>query len=137
MYQRCIDRVDRQRIEKLELFDEFEEWHLIQGHYCLVLALKSASPSATTGASADDSVTTQTEVPVSTDDSLPTSTADTQRPATADTATETETETNNEVPGILSTFETAVQNFFSPKRVLPPAVRKLGVMQSTSTATTS
>jgi tRNA wybutosine-synthesizing protein 4 len=26
------------RIEKLEIFDELEEWHLIQSHYCLVAA---------------------------------------------------------------------------------------------------
>lgn len=27
---RCIDPADRRRIERLEIFDEFEEWHLIQ-----------------------------------------------------------------------------------------------------------
>lgn len=26
----CIDPADRRRIERLEIFDEFEEWHLIQ-----------------------------------------------------------------------------------------------------------
>lgn len=26
------------RIETIEMFDEYEEWHLILGHYCIVLA---------------------------------------------------------------------------------------------------
>lgn len=28
--RQCIDPADRRRIERLEIFDEFEEWHLIQ-----------------------------------------------------------------------------------------------------------
>ena len=28
---------EKARIEKLELFDEFEEWALLQSHYCLTL----------------------------------------------------------------------------------------------------
>jgi len=27
------------RVEKIELFDELEEWRLIQAHYCLVIAV--------------------------------------------------------------------------------------------------
>jgi len=42
VYNKCIDPVDRRRIEKLELFDEFEEWRLIQGHYFLAVAIKVA-----------------------------------------------------------------------------------------------
>ncbi|EFN56319.1 hypothetical protein CHLNCDRAFT_22266 [Chlorella variabilis] len=30
VYSRCIDPQDKRRIERLEIFDEFEEWHLIQ-----------------------------------------------------------------------------------------------------------
>lgn len=26
------------RVERLEIFDELEEWHLIQGHYCIAYA---------------------------------------------------------------------------------------------------
>lgn len=26
-------------MEKIELFDELEEWYLIQAHYCLVIAV--------------------------------------------------------------------------------------------------
>ena len=32
---------DRTRIEKLEMFDEFEEWELLQGHYCICLAQRA------------------------------------------------------------------------------------------------
>lgn len=35
---RVLDRDEVKRIERLELFDEFEEWHLIQSHYCICLA---------------------------------------------------------------------------------------------------
>ena len=31
---------ERTRIEKLEMFDEFEEWELLLGHYCLTLAAR-------------------------------------------------------------------------------------------------
>lgn len=34
---------ERTRIEKLEMFDEWEEWNLLQGHYCLTLATRSSS----------------------------------------------------------------------------------------------
>ncbi|KAM9996031.1 hypothetical protein ACTFIY_002223 [Dictyostelium cf. discoideum] len=42
------DFINKNRIketEKLEIFDEFEEWDLIQGHYVYVFAMKSNSPS--------------------------------------------------------------------------------------------
>jgi len=38
IYYKCIDKEDLKRAEKLEIFDEFEEWHMMQGHYCIVLA---------------------------------------------------------------------------------------------------
>jgi len=39
VYYTFLNAEDRQRAEKLELFDELEEWHLIQGHYCLTMAV--------------------------------------------------------------------------------------------------
>jgi hypothetical protein len=30
-----LDETERERIEKLEIFDEFEEWDLLQTHYCI------------------------------------------------------------------------------------------------------
>lgn len=35
IYNQHIDAKDRRRIERLELFDEFEEWHILQEHYCI------------------------------------------------------------------------------------------------------
>lgn len=35
IYNQHIDLQDRRRIERLELFDEFEEWHILQEHYCI------------------------------------------------------------------------------------------------------
>eukprot|EP00250_Pteridium_aquilinum_P024477 c2912_g1_i1 orf=306-1325(-) len=35
IYNQHIDARDRRRIERLELFDEFEEWHILQEHYCI------------------------------------------------------------------------------------------------------
>lgn len=34
-----LDREDLRRIERLEIFDEFEEWILIQQHYALTVAV--------------------------------------------------------------------------------------------------
>lgn len=39
VYSKVIPSSDVQRIEKLELFDEFEEWHLIQAHYCISMSV--------------------------------------------------------------------------------------------------
>lgn len=45
---RCINPADRRRIERLEIFDEFEEWHLIQvgvaGWRVLVRGCTSTAP---------------------------------------------------------------------------------------------
>jgi hypothetical protein len=38
VYREFLDATDRARAERLELFDELEEWHLIQEHYCLTMA---------------------------------------------------------------------------------------------------
>ncbi|PSC73349.1 tRNA wybutosine-synthesizing 4 [Micractinium conductrix] len=43
VYSHCIDPVHRRRIEQLEIFDEFEEWHLIQQHYCIAVGIKDSS----------------------------------------------------------------------------------------------
>jgi tRNA wybutosine-synthesizing protein 4 len=32
-----LDAENRKRIERLEIFDEFEEWEMLQSHYCLCL----------------------------------------------------------------------------------------------------
>lgn len=37
VYNMKLDKPERLRIEKLEIFDEFEEWELLQNHYCLCL----------------------------------------------------------------------------------------------------
>jgi len=42
VYRHAIDAADRQRAERLEIFDEVEEWRLIQQHYTLVVAQKGA-----------------------------------------------------------------------------------------------
>lgn len=39
VYKECLDEEERRRIERLELFDEFEEWNLIQAHYCIALGV--------------------------------------------------------------------------------------------------
>jgi tRNA wybutosine-synthesizing protein 4 len=31
------------RAERIEIFDEMEEWHLIQQHYCIALGIKDAA----------------------------------------------------------------------------------------------
>lgn len=43
-YNKYADKDERQRIEKIEIFDEFEEWNLLQSHYCLVLGVKGDIP---------------------------------------------------------------------------------------------
>ena len=37
---------EKTRIEKLELFDEFEEWDLLQSHYCICLAARKTSETS-------------------------------------------------------------------------------------------
>jgi len=41
--QKLVPDTEKARIEKLEIFDEFEEWNLLQSHYCLCLSARSTS----------------------------------------------------------------------------------------------
>ncbi|KAM3207149.1 hypothetical protein ACQJBY_062390 [Aegilops geniculata] len=42
IYNDFIDGGERRRIERLELFDEFEEWHMMQDHYCVAYGINDA-----------------------------------------------------------------------------------------------
>uniref|UniRef100_A0A5B7BE94 Leucine carboxyl methyltransferase 1 homolog n=1 Tax=Davidia involucrata TaxID=16924 RepID=A0A5B7BE94_DAVIN len=42
VYGNFIEAQERRRIEPLELFDEFEEWHMMQEHYCVAYAINDA-----------------------------------------------------------------------------------------------
>lgn len=42
VYSEFVDSQERRRIERLELFDEFEEWHMMQEHYCVAYAINDA-----------------------------------------------------------------------------------------------
>jgi tRNA wybutosine-synthesizing protein 4 len=42
VHRLALDAADRQRAERLEIFDEVEEWRLIQSHYTLVVAQKGS-----------------------------------------------------------------------------------------------
>ena len=44
--QKLNESGEKTRIERLEMFDEFEEWELLQGHYCITLSVCSANPEA-------------------------------------------------------------------------------------------
>mmetsp|Transcript_8958 Transcript_8958/g.7964 ORF Transcript_8958/g.7964 Transcript_8958/m.7964 type:complete len:130 (-) Transcript_8958:19-408(-) len=35
-----LDETEKLRIEKIEMFDEFEEWELLQSHYCISIGSK-------------------------------------------------------------------------------------------------
>ncbi|CAM6084519.1 unnamed protein product [Calypogeia fissa] len=39
IYNQHLDPIDRRRIERLEIFDEFEEWHIMQEHYCVAFGI--------------------------------------------------------------------------------------------------
>jgi len=41
IYDRCLPKSDILRIQRIELFDEFEEWRMIQSHYCISVGFKS------------------------------------------------------------------------------------------------
>ncbi|KAL8542667.1 hypothetical protein ACS0TY_003521 [Phlomoides rotata] len=42
VYSTFIEPQERRRIERLELFDEFEEWYMMQEHYCVACAINDA-----------------------------------------------------------------------------------------------
>ncbi|KAL3516858.1 hypothetical protein ACH5RR_023760 [Cinchona calisaya] len=42
VYSDFIEAQERRRIERLELFDEFEEWHMMQEHYCVAYGINDA-----------------------------------------------------------------------------------------------
>jgi O-methyltransferase involved in polyketide biosynthesis len=46
VYYKHIDRADVERIQKLELLDEFEEFHLIQQHYFFLVATRAPAGAA-------------------------------------------------------------------------------------------
>ena len=37
IHNRSLNYAERHRIEKLEIFDEFEEWELLQTHYWICI----------------------------------------------------------------------------------------------------
>ena len=39
IYRLYLEREDLRRIERLEIFDEFEEWKMIQEHYTVTVAV--------------------------------------------------------------------------------------------------
>lgn len=41
IYSKHLPPEDKKRIERLEMFDEFEEWHMIQEHYCVACGSNS------------------------------------------------------------------------------------------------
>ena len=43
VYNERLRGQEKQRIESLEMFDEFEEWNMLQSHYCLILGARSSS----------------------------------------------------------------------------------------------
>jgi len=43
VYNKYLDSKDVERIQRLEFMDEFEEWHLIQGHYFVLAATRAAA----------------------------------------------------------------------------------------------
>lgn len=49
VYSKHLDTKDVERIQRLELLDEFEEWHLIQGHYMLLFATRAPRAEGAAG----------------------------------------------------------------------------------------
>ncbi|CAN1248876.1 Leucine carboxyl methyltransferase 1 homolog [Linum perenne] len=42
VYSEFIEVAEKRRIERLELFDEFEEWYMMQEHYCVAYAINDS-----------------------------------------------------------------------------------------------
>lgn len=45
IYNKVLDLTDVRRIERLEIFDEFEEWHIMQEHYCIAIGVNDRKGS--------------------------------------------------------------------------------------------
>lgn len=45
VYYKFLPRAEVARVERLEMFDELEEWHLMQAHYVIAVAVRDASAS--------------------------------------------------------------------------------------------
>ena len=45
VYNKHLSAFEKARIERLELFDEFEEWVLLQGHYCIAFGSRGLGAS--------------------------------------------------------------------------------------------
>ncbi len=43
VYYQCLDERERARVEQLEIFDEFEEFHLMQAHYCIAVGVSDVN----------------------------------------------------------------------------------------------
>ncbi|EFJ47079.1 hypothetical protein VOLCADRAFT_81666 [Volvox carteri f. nagariensis] len=43
LYRTFLESQDKARVERLEIFDELEEWHMIQEHYCIALGRNDVS----------------------------------------------------------------------------------------------
>ena len=46
VYSKCLNAAERNRIERLEMFDEFEEWLLLQSHYCITFGSRGLGNSS-------------------------------------------------------------------------------------------
>uniref|UniRef100_M4B8A1 Leucine carboxyl methyltransferase 1 n=1 Tax=Hyaloperonospora arabidopsidis (strain Emoy2) TaxID=559515 RepID=M4B8A1_HYAAE len=55
IYYHFLDPAERVMRERLEIFDELEEFHLLQAHYCVVVATKQASSPAARAMAFSDS----------------------------------------------------------------------------------
>lgn len=52
VYYRLLPRAEVARVERLELFDEVEEWHLMSAHYCVAVAVNEVPHVPQRGAAA-------------------------------------------------------------------------------------
>ena len=51
VYSRFISREEQRRVARVEIFDELEEWHLIQGHYAITVAVRESCSSSSSSSS--------------------------------------------------------------------------------------
>ena len=54
VYRHVLDADEKARTERLEMFDEFEEWHMLMQHYCLLYACTDGASDAPDGQTAGD-----------------------------------------------------------------------------------